>query len=194
MLVYNNKLLMVGGKAIKYIPPRNLSISLKIASSSNPPYAWSRNSTSQDDWPSDFGSALWKCSSDGQFWSGGESGYFFRSIIEVGSFDETLASYIFPAFFQLAYTTRLGWFARTTNRSCSMAAGTSGKSSTFNTQLSDKIFDHKVGTFNPDRTTYFGWIAWNTSNLDSVFNWGYCRTPMVREYVYEPTLTLLEQK
>lgn len=195
MLVYNNKLLMVGGKALKYIPPRNLSIVLENAQSSmQSRYSWIRKaSSSQDSWPSDFGSAIWKVSTNSAFWSADPTVIYRGTMIVKNSFDTTAKSYIFPAFFQLNSSTGLlSWVDIPESYSTTMAAGSSSSSSSFNTQLSNKIFNTKLGTFHDDREIYFGFIAWNSATPSSLYSYAHC--PASNSLIYEPTMTLLEQK
>lgn len=198
MLVYNNKLLMVGGKAIKYVVARTLSITLSWVqqTSVTTRYSWSRYNTSQDDWPSNFGDSNWKCSTDSTLWgSGASTDYIIRGgMIANGSFNRTLKSYIFPAIFQLDSSTGLlSWVVTPENYSATIVAGstTTTKSSTLGSQLSNKIFNSKLGTFHSDRTIYFGFLAWTSSTPNSLESFAFCcasNSPTNR-----PVMTLVEQ-
>lgn len=197
MLVYNNKLLMVGGKAMKYIPPRNLSIVLEnVQSPMQSRYSWIRKaSSSQDSWPSDFGSAVWKVSTNMPLWNSDPTYVIRGGLIGNDNFDSTAKSYIFPAFFQFQIgSRRLNWAVIPESYSATIAAGSSGtkQSSSFNTQLSNKIFNTKLGTFHDDREMYFGFLAWNASTPSSLYNYANCSASI--SPIYEPTMTLLEQK
>lgn len=200
MLTYNNKILKVGNGALNYPPPRNFSVLLGRNSYPNTFYTWARRPTgSPDDWPSDFGSAIWKCNSEGLFWKKIGGSQFiradFKRLGDENNFDASKASNVYPTFFQVTASEELGWVSRPALPFTYFDTGIM-PSAIFNTsQIIDTNFETKFGTFLATEVIRFGWLAWNIDNENSEKSWVICKCPQSSySDMYDSIMTFAEQK
>jgi hypothetical protein len=174
MLVYNNKLLKVGGKALLYMPPPPTEYSASYAPDSvgsiTSGYSWWKTST---EFHSSFGDNNWKVSSNGQklytvSGSGDNDARVQRSRIGTYRrglrFDRTKALYLYPCLYQMG-STGVVWILRASSYVGTLSAGSSGTDQIFfNTNLNG-VFSTHIGTYDPTLPVDFSWIAFVVGSI-----------------------------